>query len=83
MLSSEMLYQYCDGDEVSMEGDKYRVEVLLCLYGLFWRISSHSNKLTISWHLSVCTDNLRASAGSSHWGHSRSVVEAVLHAEGT
>lgn len=71
MLSSEMLYQYtvlwfyeyCDGDEASMEGSKYAVEVGLCLYGLFQRISSHSNNLTVSRHLLVCSGNLRASAG--------------------
>lgn len=53
MLISEMLYQYCDGHEASMEGNKYRVEVPLFLCGLFWRISSHFNKLTIS-HISQC-----------------------------
>lgn len=35
MLSSELLYQYFDGDVASMEGEKYRVEVTLCLSGLF------------------------------------------------
>lgn len=35
MLSSELLYQYFDRDEASMEGEKYRVEVTLCLSGLF------------------------------------------------
>lgn len=55
MLSSEMLYQCFEG---SMEGNKCKVEVHLCLYGLFWRISSHTKKPNISWHLVVCTDNL-------------------------
>lgn len=83
-LSSEMLYQYYDGDEASMEGAKCRVEVPLCPGGLFWRISSHSNKHTISQHLSVRTDKhweaLRASARSSHRGRSWS---AALGAKGT
>lgn len=82
MLSSELLYQYFDGDEAFMEGEKYRVEVTLCLSGLFWRISSHSNSLTISWHLLVCADNICASARSSLWGHSWSVVLAALSVRG-
>lgn len=91
MLSSELLYQYFDRDETSMEGEKYRVEVALCLSGLFWSISSHSNNLTISWpgvclssHTEmVCADNLCASARSSHWGHSWPVVLSALSVKGT
>jgi len=51
MPSGEMPYQYCDGDETSMETEKCKAEVHLCLCGLFWRISSRSNKLVVSWHL--------------------------------
>lgn len=82
-LSSELFYQYFDRDEVSTEGEKYRVEVALCLPGLFGRLSSHSNSLTFSWRLSVCTDNLCALARSSHWGHRWSVVLAALSARET
>lgn len=83
MLSSQLLYQYFDRDEAYVEGEKYRVEVALFLSGLLWRISSHSNNLTISWHHLVCADNLCASARSRHWGHSWSVVLAALRARGT
>lgn len=66
--------RYWDCDETSVEGYKSTAEVHLYLYGLVWSISSNSNKLAASWHLSVHTDNLLALAGSGCWVYSWSLL---------
>lgn len=82
MLSSELLYQYFDRDEACIEGENYRVEVAVCLFWFILKAFSHSNNLTISWHLLVC-DNFCASARSNPWDHGWSVVFAAFSARRT